>query len=547
MSGYAATPASCLLRVAFLRGATGWARAEAHDVDVDIDACVAYAPLILAPHPGPSRWPLRPCVQSILKAVDPFRLPSLGSFRGMDIVTMGTSIGVVSSMLWAQFVFTEPQITTLTEVQAAICAGDQYFLYALDGLGSISWGYAPSYDPTQDDISDNWLHVDDEITGFYEEVITQILAGNGRVDCPAELCYNLSFAYPVPFTTGLAECCIPHQSKVPHLVGGVFSLSAKASETPESASDLWNPSCSDTIQYIAFYANLLQASMSAVLSHQAGPCGGHCAELGQICKQLRPENRSAAHPHCVPSPLVFCPSYDTGYSCQGVHCDDAAPFCADSSPAGLRARQICPQTCGCDQPQSPLALFLPGNGCPRNCVRSTTFRTALATVPCEDLPRNSSTFLTFLDQWHSSTQGWPNDWKLSGEVTIDLFRRFGCDYLNMNGLPAGYELPASQPLFWPANFGVGRNPCVANGNGSPIKPLSYFCPVSCGCRAGDAGCPDTCPARWEGVGNSLSQIPYAGQDPNPSPWNVPDFPWRYSHLQNASRCVGIGHCDEEDH
>lgn len=29
----------------------------------------------------------------------------------------------------------------------------------------------------------------------------------------------------------------------------------------------------------------------------------------------------------------------------------------------------------------------------------------------------------------------------------------------------------------------------------PVKPLSYFCPVACGCRSGDAHCPDACPAR----------------------------------------------------
>ena len=78
---------------------------------------------------------------------------------------------------------------------------------------------------------------------------------------------------------------------------------------------------------------------------------------------------------------------------------------------------------------------------------------------------------------------------------IDLFRRFGCNYLNMNGLPENYTMPPEQPLFWPANFGVGVNPCIINGYYYPVKPMSYFCPVSCGCRAGDLHCPDTCPAR----------------------------------------------------
>ena len=39
------------------------------------------------------------------------------------------------------------------------------------------------------------------------------------------------------------------------------------------------------------------------------------------------------------------------------------------------------------------------------------------------------------------------------------------------------------------------NLCVAGGANWPIKPLSYFCPATCGCRAGDPHCPLTCPAR----------------------------------------------------
>ena len=37
------------------------------------------------------------------------------------------------------------------------------------------------------------------------------------------------------------------------------------------------------------------------------------------------------------------------------------------------------------------------------------------------------------------------------------------------------------------------NPCVEHGFVYPIKPLSYFCPASCGCRAGDKHCSGQCP------------------------------------------------------
>ena len=116
----------------------------------------------------------------------------------------------------------------------------------------------------------------------------------------------------------------------------------------------------------------------------------------------------------------------------------------------------------------------------------------------------------------------------SGLVYIDLFRRFGCKYLNLNGLPENYTMPPEQPTFWVANFGVGVNPCTENGYYYPVKPMSYFCPVACGCRAGDRHCPDTCPLRLELSVNTLGQLHYSGLDPNPSPLNVDGFPWQYA-------------------
>ena len=42
---------------------------------------------------------------------------------------------------------------------------------------------------------------------------------------------------------------------------------------------------------------------------------------------------------------------------------------------------------------------------------------------------------------------------------------------------------------------LNGNPCTEEGDFYPIKPYSYFCPVACGCRAGDKHCPQSCPLR----------------------------------------------------
>ena len=173
-------------------------------------------------------------------------------------------------------------------------------------------------------------------------------------------------------------------------------------------------------------------------------------------------------------------------------------------------------------------------------------------MPCEDVANNDSTWHTFLDQWQAEAEIWPFDWKQSTTVYIDLFRRFGCEYLDLNGLPHNYSMPASQPLFWPANSNAGVNPCSERGTYYPVKPIAYFCPVRCGCRAGDLHCPDSCPSRITDA-NELGQVARTGQTPNPSPLNVHNFPWRYSnHAPVVNNCTirnpyGPAHCELEDH
>ena len=53
--------------------------------------------------------------------------------------------------------------------------------------------------------------------------------------------------------------------------------------------------------------------------------------------------------------------------------------------------------------------------------------------------------------------------------------------------------PGDTAIFPPYLFGI--NPCIEGGTFFPTKPLSYFCPVACGCHSGDPHCPDACPMR----------------------------------------------------
>jgi len=482
--------------------------------------------------------PARP--KRILANMAGFTLKPAKTWQGMDFRTMVTFLTVCGCLGFTANKFITDQLTILYDVKAAICAGDQDFVYTLDGVGSISWGFPESAnrDPPSDWPYAEWQTKEyDDNLPFQSHVLEAVLNGKGREVCPADECYDATSAVPVP-KPDQAECCLPHQTRVPAISGGKFAIITKSRESLYDANLIWNPGCSDTINSVAYYINLLQGSMASAINAVTGnldPCNGYCTS-GKICKlfnaTLYAQNPDAPNPQ-------------NGYDCINPVCDDVAPYCGSSSVVGVRARQICPETCGCDQPRSPLALFLPESGCPAKCLASTTYRVALAEMPCEDVARNDTNFVGFLDQWAVDSRTWPKDWNQSGLVFIDLFRRFGCQYLTLNGIPEDYDWPAGA-LFWPANFGVGVSPCMENGYYYPVKPISYFCPVSCGCRSGDKHCPDSCPARHIPA-NALGQPAYNGLDPNPSPANVPGFPWRYSFLRVASNCTGIDHCALPDH
>ena len=174
-----------------------------------------------------------------------------------------------------------------------------------------------------------------------------------------------------------------------------------------------------------------------------------------------------------------------------------AHHCDKSSVAGVLARRLCPETCGCDAPRSPLALSLPMSGCGDKCVRSGKYLARRMALPCADMLPTDPEFAAFLDNWDLVRMDWPNDWQYGGWNYVEGIRLSGCGFLNnmtamTENIGPGTGRMGSQG--W-APYLFGINACVEDGTFFPVKPLSYFCPVACGCHAGDPHCPDSCPAR----------------------------------------------------
>ena len=117
-----------------------------------------------------------------------------------------------------------------------------------------------------------------------------------------------------------------------------------------------------------------------------GPCGG--------------DGVSPSWSACSPE-LPFCRPDGT---CAYPVCEDVRPYCQHDSEAGTRARQLCPQTCGCDRPLSGLLLQLPTNGCSRRCTKTEVYKEALRTMPCEDLPYGDPALTALADHWELVAQ-----------------------------------------------------------------------------------------------------------------------------------------------
>lgn len=206
-------------------------------------------------------------------------------------------------------------------------------------------------------------------------------------------------------------------------------------------------------------------------------------------------------------------------------CELFRPFCHAVSEAGVRTRQNCPVTCGCEHPASALALSLPSSGCGPQCSSSPAYLATLATLPCTDVSpkvdeaRYSAAFAAYLDNALTAAVAWPPQVRNLVVEIVKTVQLEGCAALGPRGTltAAGY---ASDD---------GRSPidaCRISGNDPnggyqyqlPIKPMAVFCPESCGCVLENADWPRELHERW----NCPVACYKARATSAPRPVSVPD-------------------------
>ena len=477
-------------------------------------------------------------VLRLVDAAKPLPVPRvLGHhWRGFDLRALVTLLAVSSTLAAFVFGVLIPNIATLTRASDALCGGDVDFVTTVDGAGVPAWAYPDTANPSEvasrgfpdgarpEETTKRRRRALASEAKFYSERVFDVVAQQfgkdvhqkGEDGCTDDACFYWEGGLHQPLPSNVTPgCCVAKKVQVPTVDAGPFSILNKAAETTEDAVRLWNPSCTDTISFLGGYTNLLRGGLGDTINSELWTvdgtlCDGACPNDKPMCAEgvAALVECSSENPRCVSSlaslaakAVASRAAGDRG--CIEPFCVDVVPFCNLNSASGVRARQLCPSTCGCDDPHAPLALSLPTSGCGERCARSGSYLERRAELPCTDMAVGDPRWKALMADMESVRQTWPGDWELSSGVFFADLRAHGCAALRNFTDP-----PTTYPMYI---FSV--NICVENGIYYPIKPLSYYCPQSCNCHAGDAHCPDKCPARTQSSPICLPFQASANYDP----------------------------------
>jgi hypothetical protein len=170
-----------------------------------------------------------------------------------------------------------------------------------------------------------------------------------------------------------------------------------------------------------------------------------------------------------------------GHASTSASCEDAKAFCSHDSIAGVKSRQICPQTCGCRNAASSLVLYSDSQGCPSSCKWQSDYKLNLQTRSCLiDQPINSTDWSDYFKGVTDFRESYPVSWRILVTRLMEQLKKHGCGALKEGGIiPDGGS--------WPVDF-------CAETNTYNLKPLRYMCPVACKCATAKNKylCPGTC-------------------------------------------------------
>ena len=433
----------------------------------------------------------RPTVESlawgklrIVEDAEPLPVPRAmrRHWRGLDLRASLTLLAVCGTLFGIVVGTLMPNVATLTRASDALCGGDIEFVTTVDGAGVPAWAYPDTAKPAKmasrgfpdgaplAKTTVKQRHALPSDAKFYSARVFDVVAqqfgkdaqqlgGEGGCNGPpnpdgSDACYywsedGIHQMRPSNVTPG---CCVAKKVQVPTVDAGPFSILSKAAETTEDAVRLWNPSCTDTISFAGGYTNLLRGGLGDTVNSElwtvdANLCGGECPNDKPMCAEGVAQLAAcpADNLTCVEGLAALADKASASRAagdrgCIEPYCYDVRPLCKLNSASGVRARQLCPSTCGCDDPHAPLALSLPVSGCGERCARSGSYLERRAELPCTDMAVGDPRWQALMADFESVRQTWPGDWALSSGVFFKDLRLHGCAALrNATDPPTSYR------------------------------------------------------------------------------------------------------------
>ena len=158
--------------------------------------------------------------------------------------------------------------------------------------------------------------------------------------------------------------------------------------------------------------------------------------------------------------------------CTAPTCDTVAELCHELGVAGKLTRMYCPVKCGCNNPNSLLVRTGTDSGCAPSCRER--FWASVAKRPCVDEVRGSAGLKVYADSLTVAAVA--QESQPLGRAAENI-RSWGC-----GGALMGLDACGSQALGEDLPFGI-----------KGFKSIKHLCPVTCGCKGGEHGCPASCP------------------------------------------------------
>ena len=396
----------------------------------------------------------------MVSRIEPLPAAPVKLWRGLDSHSPLWFLALVSVTLFWSFAVLKPSIANLEDTRDSICGGEQNWVYSIGSVQQAEWAFATPIEKSgrkgrrgRSIVSDShasrpwkpeWSFESD---AKLDRRFDAVLQGAGDLEnCTCR--DGLTQIIPVPL------CCMAEQIRVPEKDGGIFAVASVATESLEQGLNVWNPFCLDVLDMSSDWpARDLMAEILDGLLRAESPCDCPLVD-GKLC---------------------FNSTCGVNASCEVLE-----PYCHGGSILSVTTRTFCPQRCGCAVPRSPLVESHPEEGCGNYCPKRPEYLYALTQLPCVDVAPNDAEFVAFLNNVETASLTWPYNWAsgLNREM-LGIIRHEGCPFVSHLATETGIDL------------------CIEGGSSFPLKPFSYFCPVSCGCRGGahpDPHCPTQCPA-----------------------------------------------------